>query len=142
MERRREKSMRRVLLVWESKHGSTTEISYAIAGVLRAHSVGVRLSRAEEADIDDTYDAFIIGSAVHAGDWMRHAKEFVRDYRHKLQARPVWLFSGGPAVDVAEMVECTAAEDHGDFRNFDDIKVWASQIAKKLNSMESLSDMD
>jgi menaquinone-dependent protoporphyrinogen oxidase len=85
----------------------------------------------------------------------------------------VWLFSRGPVgspptpeeppVDVAEMIECTAAEDHkifggkldpeqmsfperaitralhaphGDFRDFDDIRAWAAQIAEKLSKVE------
>jgi menaquinone-dependent protoporphyrinogen oxidase len=163
----------RVLLTWESKHGSTAEISYAIARELREHGVRVTLSRAEEVDIDDTYDAFVIGSAVYAGHWMKHVKQFVHEYSRKLQARPVWLFSSGPvgsppkpdepAVDVAEMIECTAAQDHktfggkldpeqmsfperaiaralhapyGDFRNFDDIRAWAAQIAEKLTQIE------
>jgi menaquinone-dependent protoporphyrinogen oxidase len=112
----------RVLITWESKHGSTAEISYAIAGVLREHGVRVTLSRAEEADIDDTYDGFVIGSAVYAGHWMKHAKHFVQEYSQKLLRRPVWLFSSGPVgsppkpeeppVDVAEMIECTGAADH------------------------------
>ncbi|GIH07879.1 hypothetical protein Rhe02_59460 [Rhizocola hellebori] len=112
----------RVLVTWESKHGSTAEISYAIAGVLREHGVRVTLSRADEADIDDADDGFVIGSAVYAGHWMKHAKHFVQEYSKKLLAKPVWLFSSGPvgnppkpdepAVDVAEMIECTAAVEH------------------------------
>ncbi len=161
--------IKRVLLVWESKHGSTADISYAIASVLREHGVRVTLSRAAEADLDDAYDAFVIGSAVYAGHWMKHVKQFVREYSGKLVSRPVWLFSSGPVgsspkpeeppVDVSEMIECTAAEDHkifggkldpelmtfperaitralhtpyGDFRNFDDIRSWAAQIAEQL----------
>ncbi len=163
----------RVLITWESKHGSTAEISYAIAAVLREHGVRVTLARAEEADIDDTYDGYVIGSAVYAGHWMKHVRQFVREYSQKLLARPVWLFSSGPVgsppkpeeppVDVAEMIECTAAEDHkifggkldpeqmsfperaitralhapyGDFRDFDEIRAWAAQIAEKLSKVE------
>jgi len=166
----------RVLVTWESKHGSTAEISYTIAGVLREHGVRVTLSRAEEADIDDAYDAFVIGSAVYAGHWMKSAKHFVQEYSQKLRTRPVWLFSSGPvgsppkpdepAVDVAEMIEYTAADEHqifggkldpeqmtfperaitralhapyGDFRDFEAIRAWAAQIAGHLTKVKVTS---
>ena len=116
------KPIRRVLLVWESKHGATAEISYAIAGVLRQRGIRVTLSRAAEADIGDDYDAYVIGSAVYAGHWMKHAKQFVHDFSRKLKARKVWLFSSGPLgippkpdeppVDVAELIELSGAEEH------------------------------
>jgi menaquinone-dependent protoporphyrinogen oxidase len=162
-----------VLLIWESKHGSTAEISYAIAGVLRTHGVRVRLSRAEEAAVDDNYDAFVIGSAVYAGHWMKHVKQFVHEHTRKLLARPVWLFSSGPQgnppqrqeppVDVAAMIDCTAAKEHkifggkldpeqmsfperaitralhapcGDFRDWDDIRAWATGIAESLTKVK------
>jgi menaquinone-dependent protoporphyrinogen oxidase len=125
------------------------EISYTIGAVLREHGVRATLSRAEEADINDTYDAYVIGSAVYAGHWMKHVRQFVREYSQKLLA--------------AEMIECTAAQDHkifggkldpekmsfperaitralhapyGDFRDFADVRAWAAQIAEQLSKVE------
>ena len=44
----------------------------------------------------DRYDAFVIGSAIHAGHWLRPAVDFVRDNAKLLGSRPAWLFSSGP----------------------------------------------
>lgn len=113
---------RQVLLIWESKHGSTTDISYAVAARLRASGVRVDLFTAAEASVDKPYDGYVIGSAVYAGHWMRHVMQFVRDYTAKLQAAPVWLFSSGPVgdpptphdppVDITEVMTLTGAHSH------------------------------
>ena len=42
------------------------------------------------------YEAFVIGSAVYFGHWLKEAAEFVRRNRAVLVDRPVWLFSSGP----------------------------------------------
>ena len=42
------------------------------------------------------YQAFVIGSAVYFGKWLRQGTEFVRRNRASLAGRPVWLFSSGP----------------------------------------------
>lgn len=44
----------------------------------------------------DGYDAFVIGSAVYMGSWLKEPAEFVRRNRAVLAGRPVWLFSSGP----------------------------------------------
>jgi menaquinone-dependent protoporphyrinogen oxidase len=42
------------------------------------------------------YDAFIVGSAVYMGSWMKEAVTFARQNRDLLASRPIWLFSSGP----------------------------------------------
>lgn len=159
-----------VLVAWESKHGSTAEISLAIAGVLRHRGLQVTLAEAgQTSSLDGDFDAYVIGSAIYAGHWMKHAKQFVHLHRERLLARPVWLFSSGPIgnppkpadppVDIAEVFECTAPREHkifagrldrthlsfteraitaalrapeGDFRDWEEIRVWAESIAAAL----------
>lgn len=89
----------RVLVVWESKHGGTADISFAIGEVLRERGLHVSLFEAASAPEDMEFDAYVIGSAVYSGHWMKRIKQFVHDNRVRLLAHPVWLFSSGPVGD-------------------------------------------
>ncbi len=112
----------KVLVVWESKHGSTADISYSIAGVLRQQGLRVILADAAKSIPEDPFDAYVIGSAVYAGHWMKHVKQFVHDTSVALKAGRVWLFSSGPVgdplmpaeppVDVTAMVAESGARQH------------------------------
>jgi len=112
----------RTLVTWASKHGSTADIGYAVGRVLRERGVTVVLAPIDSADMDEDYDAYVIGSAVYAGHWMKHAKQFVQEHRERLINAPVWLFSSVPIgkpprpeeapVDVAELFANTAPREH------------------------------
>ena len=54
-----------------------------------------------------SFDACVIGSAVHGGNWLPAANAFVRDHSGVLAQRPVWLFSVGPlgTIDPAAIHE-------------------------------------
>ena len=91
----------KILVAYASKHGSTTGIAENIAAKLRAadHEVDVG-PVAEVADVG-TYDAYVIGSAVYYGGWMKEATAFVESNTAWLARRPVWLFSSGPVGPAA-----------------------------------------
>jgi menaquinone-dependent protoporphyrinogen oxidase len=163
----------RILVTWASKHGSTADIAHAIGAVLREQDFHVVLRPIENANMDDAFDGYVIGSAVYAGHWMKHAKEFVHQHRAMLIPAPVWLFSSGPlghlpqpadaTIDVADLFAHTAPHEHkifggkldkaqlsfpekaivaalhapyGDFRDWDDIRDWAANIANTLQPKE------
>jgi menaquinone-dependent protoporphyrinogen oxidase len=50
----------------------------------------------EEVSDPGGYEAFVIGSAVYYGSWMKEATEWVRRNQAVLAGRSVWLFSVGP----------------------------------------------
>lgn len=86
----------KLLVAYASKYGSTAEIAEVIGKELdkRQHEVEVR--SVEEVHSLDGYEAFVIGSAVYAGGWMKSAARFLRSHQGELADRPVWLFSSGP----------------------------------------------
>jgi menaquinone-dependent protoporphyrinogen oxidase len=94
---------RRVLVTYGSKRGGTSGIADILADALRGHGLWVHLKPAGSVrgDIDD-YDAVIVGGALYAGRWHRHARRFVRRHSAQLRDRPVWLFSSGPLDDSAD----------------------------------------
>jgi menaquinone-dependent protoporphyrinogen oxidase len=86
----------KVLVTYASKYGSTKGIADFMGEKLR--------QRGMEPDVLDIggvrnigdYQAFVIGSAVYMGHWMKEARQFVSKNSSLLVTRPVWLFSSGP----------------------------------------------
>ncbi len=93
----------RVLVAYATHYGATKGIAERISETLRRHDLDVDLHNVDElgkpAGVD--YDAFVIGSAIHAGGWLKDAVEFVRANEPVLATRPTWLFSSGPIGDRA-----------------------------------------
>jgi len=117
-----------VLLVVESRHGATRDISGVLAQRLVTHGASVTVVAPDDCD-DVSADAVVIGSGVYYGKWLKSAHRFVDAHASELSTRPVWLFSSGPLGDdpgtdlegidagiepdvVAHLVEVTNARAH------------------------------
>ncbi len=85
-----------VLVAYASRLGSTKAIAERIAARLATDGLETTVRPAGDVSDPLPYDAFVIGSAVYAGHWLKEASGFVRDNEAALAARPVWLFSSGP----------------------------------------------
>jgi menaquinone-dependent protoporphyrinogen oxidase len=116
-----------VLVAAASEHGATAEIAAWIGAGLAANGVDVDVRRVDAVDDVARYDAFVLGSAVYLGQWLKTARRFVDDHAGDLAGRPTWLFSSGPIVGdppppddpaamraglVERLVETTHARDH------------------------------
>ena len=94
-----------VLVAYATHLGATREIAERIAEVLAESGVQETL-RSVEGDVPvEGYDAFVIGSAIHAGHWLKPAAQFVSRNASKLEGHPVWLFSSGPIGEAADKPE-------------------------------------
>jgi menaquinone-dependent protoporphyrinogen oxidase len=92
----------RVLVAYATYYGATEGIAECIADSLRREDIETTLANVEHLDrVDGSFDAFVVGSAVHAGHWLKPATEFVKRNVEVLRERPVWLFSSGPIGDAA-----------------------------------------
>lgn len=85
-----------ILVSYASKHGATQQIAERIAETLRAAGQAAEARPVNAIGDPASYDAFVIGSAVFYGSWLKEAAAFVRRHRILLSGRPVWLFSSGP----------------------------------------------
>jgi menaquinone-dependent protoporphyrinogen oxidase len=116
-----------VLVAAASEHGGTAEIAAWIGADLAANGVDVDVRRLDEVDDIARYDAFVLGSGVYFGQWLKGARRFVDDHAGELASRPTWLFSSGPIVGdppppddpaalraglVDRLVETTHAREH------------------------------
>ena len=102
--------MTKVLVVYGSRHGGTEGIAQRIGEVLRAQGLAAQVLPADMVaaeDVRDT-DAFVIGSAVYMGHWLKEPIEFLETFPTALRSRPVWLFSSGP------LPGSTRSKDPGD----------------------------
>jgi menaquinone-dependent protoporphyrinogen oxidase len=86
----------KAIVVYASKYGSTKGIAGFIAEKLQQRGILAEVRDVVAIHGLGGFDAFVIGSAVYMGHWMKEATEFVRRNRSVLAGRPVWLFSSGP----------------------------------------------
>jgi menaquinone-dependent protoporphyrinogen oxidase len=85
-----------VLVTYASKHGSTQGIAERIAEQLRQLGKYAEARSVDEVSDLGSYQAFVIGSAVYYGSWLKEATEWVHRNQAVLAQHPVWLFSVGP----------------------------------------------
>ena len=73
-------------------------IARQIGEVLRAQGLAAPVVPADMVAAEDVRDAdaFVVGSAVYMGHWLKEPTEFLENYPTLLRARAVWLFSSGP----------------------------------------------
>jgi menaquinone-dependent protoporphyrinogen oxidase len=93
---REEMTKMAVLVAYASKHGSTRGIAERISEKLRQEGTQAEARLLDAVENPGSYDAFVIGSAVYYGSWLKEATEWVRRNQAVLAEHPVWLFSSGP----------------------------------------------
>ncbi len=142
----------RVLVVYGSKRHGTEGIARVVAETLREAGLATDLmSGADAGDVRD-YDAVVVGGALYAGCWHRHARRFVKRQADDLRHRAVWLFSSGPldgsavdglfggrlAPEAHGFPASAMAKTHaGDWRDLHQIRNWAQGIAESLPAVAS-----
>ncbi len=85
--------MKKILVAYATRAGSTTETAEAIAESLRVDGNTVDLRPMKSAPAVNTYDALVIGSAVHMGTWLPEAVDFVKRNRVALAQVPTAFFT-------------------------------------------------
>jgi menaquinone-dependent protoporphyrinogen oxidase len=112
----------RILVTAASRHGSTAEIAARIAEALAAHAdLDVTVRAPQDVEEINSYDAYVLGSAIYMGHWLEAARDLVQRH-HGWRDHPVWLFSSGPIgdppkpdeqpVDIGAVVLATHAREH------------------------------
>lgn len=84
-----------LLVTYASKHGSTREIAERIAEKLRQMGQEADVHPMDEVLDAESYTAFVIGSAIYYGSWLKEATGWVHRNQAVLAEHPVWLFSVG-----------------------------------------------
>jgi menaquinone-dependent protoporphyrinogen oxidase len=82
-----------VLVAHASEHGSTQQIAERIAARLGEQAFAAQARSVADVTAVAGYDAFVVGSAIHGGDWLPEGAAFLDSHRLALARHPVWLFS-------------------------------------------------
>ena len=54
---------------------------------------------ADEVEVVDGFHAFVVGSSVEGGHWLKGASALLERHAATLGSHPLWLFSSGPLGD-------------------------------------------
>ena len=106
----------RVQVIYASRLGATRGIAERIGARLRDGRLDVTVQPVSGAMPCTDTDAFVIGSGVYAGRWVREAADYMGRHRAILVRRPIWLFSSGPVGDLATRHEPVEPRDVGALR--------------------------
>jgi menaquinone-dependent protoporphyrinogen oxidase len=90
--------MTRVQVVYATRHGGSAGIAERIGEILRANGAEVLVVNAAGAPEASGYDAYVIGSGVYMGSWLKEGIAFLERNEQMLADKPVWLFSSGPLL--------------------------------------------
>ena len=93
----------KVFVGYATAHGATQGIAERIAEGLRMSSLDVEVAPMSAVGGLSGYDAVVLGSAIHAGNWLPDGHQFVEREAATLRARPVWLFSVSTLGDEESM---------------------------------------
>ena len=87
-----------VLVAAASKHGATREIAARIGARLAERGVDVQVENLDQVTDVGGYDAFVIGSGIYLGTWLKQARRFLDEHADALAQKPTWLFASGSIV--------------------------------------------
>jgi len=85
----------RIIVGYASAHGSTAEIAERVGAVLRRDGADADVRALRNVSDVGSYDAAVLGSAVHNQKWLPEATEFLGAHSAGLAGKPVWMFSVG-----------------------------------------------
>jgi menaquinone-dependent protoporphyrinogen oxidase len=87
-----------VLVAAASRHGGTAGIAERIGAALAERGVAVEVKTLGEVADLGGYEAFVLGSGIYFGNWLKQARRFLDEHAAELAARPTWLFASGSIV--------------------------------------------
>jgi menaquinone-dependent protoporphyrinogen oxidase len=132
-----------VLVTAASNHGATAEIATRISADLAERGIEVDLKAPEDLRDVSHYDAFVVGSGVYFGQWLKPAKKFIEAHEAELSRRPTWLFSSGPIVGdppTADPQETAKGDALAETVQAREHKVFAGKLDEsKLNWCERIA---
>jgi len=83
---------KKILVTYASQGGSTAGVAAAIGQTLASTGAKVVVLPVKEVTNLDSYQAIVIGSAVHSGKWMPEALAFIQKHQNTLQRTPSAIF--------------------------------------------------
>ncbi len=84
--------MKKVLIAYATKTGSTGEVAARIGKVLAGKGFAVEVKALEQVQSLSSFDALVVGAPVNGMHWRPDALDFIKRNRDALQKKPVAYF--------------------------------------------------
>lgn len=85
--------MKKVLVAYASKAGSTAEVAAAIGNVLNKNGADVTVEQIKNVKDLSAYQAVVVGSLFRMGSWVGEAKSFIEKNKDTLNKVPTAFFT-------------------------------------------------
>jgi len=82
----------KVLVAYATAHGSTAEVAERISSALQKHGINATAANVQNLASVEGYDAFILGTAVHAGTWLPDMTAFVKRTAPGMGLKPIYFW--------------------------------------------------
>ncbi len=82
----------KVLIAYATAHGSTAEVAERMGEIFEKNDITVDVKNVENIQSIEGYDAYVIGTAVHAGTWLPQAHKFMEDFEEDLAKKPAFCW--------------------------------------------------
>ncbi|MFN7035365.1 MAG: flavodoxin domain-containing protein [Bellilinea sp.] len=89
----KENAVKKILVTYSTRAGSTTEIAAAIGQTLSQRGYSVDILPVKKQPNPTGYDAVILGSPIRMGSWLPEVVGFVKENRALLEQLPVATFT-------------------------------------------------
>lgn len=83
---------KRILVAYDTIHGSTAEIAEFVGKELIEEGNVVEVHRVTEVADVNSYQAVVVGSPVKIENWTEDAVDFLSRHKHALSQRPIAMF--------------------------------------------------
>ncbi|KAK4925008.1 hypothetical protein LTR49_008014 [Elasticomyces elasticus] len=119
-------TMSTILVTYSSAAGSTASIAKQVATYLRTRFSEVHAIDCmpiEAVSWPNSYRAIVVGSAIHNGAWLPHARKFLVDHTDDLYPMPLYTFSVGAPSALPKWMKKVAASTHNDLEEEEKLKI-------------------
>jgi menaquinone-dependent protoporphyrinogen oxidase len=82
----------KILVAYASEHGTTAEVAEFISNNLAVYGANVIHKAVQTVESAKEYDAFVLGTAIHEGVWLRNMMLFIDKFGDELAQKPVYFF--------------------------------------------------
>lgn len=82
----------KILVAYASAHGTTGEVAEFISNALAVYGADATHKAVETVESVQEYDAFVLGTAIHEGIWLRNMMLFIDKFQAELIQKPVYFF--------------------------------------------------
>lgn len=82
----------KVLVGYATVHGSTAEVAQRIGDVLTQEGLQVTVADVNTLTQVDDYDAFVMGTPIHAGTWLPELTGFMKTLKNRASRTPVYVW--------------------------------------------------